>query len=410
MRTVASRVLPALIAAGLWWPASALHADVEVDWGAQYRPRLEVDNKQLAPGTAGDVRASHRARLRLDLAADSWLIRAEPQHVLTWGSAPTTRELGTGTLDFHQAYAEGRFVDGQFRARVGRQEMVLDDSRLLGNIDWLQQGQSFDGLRFAWSEADLDLAVDIGGAMIHEGGVRDEMLLWLNPVWSPEGLRLSGLTVAQVAGERPSGERDFRRFTFGGRALWTHAESGFFADLSAYGQTGAYARGVTDMRVAAWMTGTRLGVRNTAAGSVQAGFDWLSGDDNPADTTVHVFDTLYATNHKWYGTMDYFLNIPLHTAGRGLVDAVLDWDLPAWRVLSPNLALHGFWTAVPTAGGERLLGGEADLTLKVDLPGAASLIGGYSLFLSGDAMVDIGRAAASGEPGQWAWLQLNLQL
>ena len=65
-------------------------------------------------------------------------------------------------------------------------------------------------------------------------------------------------------------------------------------------------------------------------GYVPAGVSWkpevyvaadvLSGDDNPGDDRWKVFDTLYGTNHKFYGFMDYFVNIPLNTYGGGLVD------------------------------------------------------------------------------------------
>ena len=53
---------------------------------------------------------------------------------------------------------------------------------------------------------------------------------------------------------------------------------------------------------------------------VSVGVEYLSGDDDPTDGTYKVFDTLYATNHKFYGFMDYFLNIPVHTFGLGLRD------------------------------------------------------------------------------------------
>ena len=38
------------------------------------------------------------------------------------------------------------------------------------------------------------------------------------------------------------------------------------------------------------------------------------------DKKYNVFNTLYATNHKYYGFMDYFIDIPRHTYGLGLID------------------------------------------------------------------------------------------
>jgi len=53
---------------------------------------------------------------------------------------------------------------------------------------------------------------------------------------------------------------------------------------------------------------------------LSAGVDYLSGDDGEDETKYKVFNTLYATNHKFYGFMDYFLNLPVHTYGKGLMD------------------------------------------------------------------------------------------
>jgi hypothetical protein len=45
--------------------------------------------------------------------------------------------------------------------------------------------------------------------------------------------------------------------------------------------------------------------------------DYLSGDQTPLDDTFGGFNTLYATNHKFYGFMDLFLNLPRQTGTGG---------------------------------------------------------------------------------------------
>ncbi len=45
----------------------------------------------------------------------------------------------------HQAYADHRGLPGSL-IRIGRQEIVLDDARFIGNINWRMNGQSFDGV------------------------------------------------------------------------------------------------------------------------------------------------------------------------------------------------------------------------------------------------------------------------
>ncbi len=53
--------------------------------------------------------------------------------------------------------------------------------------------------------------------------------------------------------------------------------------------------------------------------TIGVGIDYLSGDDG-TDDDYNVFNTLYATNHKYYGFMDYFINLPNDTYGKGLMD------------------------------------------------------------------------------------------
>jgi hypothetical protein len=385
-------------------PAPAGNA-LKVTVGGQYRPRFEVDGKTLAK-VSEDYKASHRARLKLTLQKGDWLLQIDPQHVLTWGSAPTTRELGTGTVDFHQAYAQGALTDA-WRLRVGRQEIVFDDSRLLGNIDWLQQGQSFDGGRLMF--ADGAWSWDLAGAIIHEGGVRNESLYATRGAWKDGDLSVAGLGYLQYARRRANGEDDFWKATPGARVVWSDADLGLNADLSGYGQFGASEIAGTAIDYQAWMAAARLGWAGENVGSIETGVDLLSGDDDLTDTTVKVFDTLFATNHKWYGWMDYFLNVPVHTKGLGLTDVLVGYTAPKFGRVTPKLVGHWFMTAQDSAAGNSDLGIEVDTQVVVAIADGVKLVGGYSLFLAGDAMVDIGRAATSGEDGHWGWAQLDLQ-
>lgn len=396
-------VITGVLALAVGSPAVAGEVDVKV--GGQYRPRFEVDGKTLGK-VSEDYKASHRARLKIGLQKDDWLLQLDPQHVLVWGSAPTTRELGTGTLDFHQAYAQGALND-EWRVRVGRQEIVFDDSRLLGNIDWIQQGQSFDGGRVMFAR---DVwSWDLAGAIVHEGGVRNETFYATRGAWKDGGLSVAGLTYAQYARRRANGEDDFWKATPGARVVWSDADLGLTVDVAGYGQFGASNIAGTDIDYQAWMAALRLAWAGADVGRIEAGADLLSGDDDLTDTKVKAFDTLYATNHKWYGWMDYFLNVPLHTRNLGLTDILVGYTAPKFGRVTPQLVAHWFLTAQDSAAGHRDLGVEVDTEVAVAVADGVKLVGGYSLFVAGEAMVDIGRAAKKGEDGHWAWAQLDVQ-
>ena len=79
----------------------------------------------------------------------------------------------------------------------------------------------------------------------------------------------------------------------------------------------------TGQDVSAFLLGARAG-RGFADGraGVTLWLDYLSGTE-PGSDEVGVFETLFATNHKFYGFMDRFLAIPAHTRGGGLVDLAI---------------------------------------------------------------------------------------
>jgi hypothetical protein len=68
-------------------------------------------------------------------------------------------------------------------------------------------------------------------------------------------------------------------------------------------------------------------------------YDYLSGSTTPGTGTDHAFATLFATNHRFYGIVDLFTDIPAHTGGRGLQDAALKLVLAP--VTKLQLAIDG---------------------------------------------------------------------
>ena len=151
-------------------------------------------------------------------------------------------------------------------------------------------------------------------------------------------------------------------------------------------QTGERA----DVDVAAFFAAARVG-RQAGGVNLALWYDYLSGDDDLTDDETKVFDTLFATNHKFYGFADYFLNIPVHTAGRGLQDVALK----AKKTLRPGLVLgvdvHSFRLAQDQGLSSGHLGEELDLTLSSDYRGVAKFTGGASYVLAADGFADIGR-------------------
>ena len=122
----------------------------------QLRTRSELRNGQGTPQVADTAAAfftSQRTRLNFGYAGHRFKVFAAIQDVRVWGQdASSVNRVTTDPNDglmIHEAWAEISLVDTgkvikNFSLKIGRQELVYDDVRLLGNLDWLQQARRHD--------------------------------------------------------------------------------------------------------------------------------------------------------------------------------------------------------------------------------------------------------------------------
>lgn len=353
-----------------------------VEFQGQIRPRYEYRDPS---GDGRDDFISMRVRAGLSAAlADDVSVFVQLQDVRLWGEEThPLRDFRADNFDLHQGYVTvSDIAGGPLAVRVGRQETVLAEERLLGAVDWTQQAQAFDGLRL---------------------------------MAEPEGFRLDAF--AFKTGEDTSDSEDSGWF-FGGQGTVSVGDGGldlygFFersrgtapTNQATAGARFAFTQGALDARVegsyqfgdragedvAAYMLGARAGLRLGDRATVTLWYDYLSGDDDPDDDEVGVFSTLYATNHKFYGFADLFLNIPAHTQGRGLQDMAIKGSVTATNRLSLALDVHSFRVAEQGTLADAHLGDEVDFTLRHRLRRPLMLIGGVSYVMQDDAWADIGR-------------------
>lgn len=379
-RTVSGGIhgaLGALLVAGL--PAAAQ----EVEFGAQVRPRMEFRDPGTSPGDDGDLFTSMRVRASLLARLERGVgLFVQFQDVRIFGEETgTLTDYSADHLDLHQGYLEVATENGDDRARVGRQETGFGGERLVGAVGWTQQGRSFDGLRLTfrrgWGDLDL-IGYRIGDS---DGGTDVDDLDFLGGY-----AVLGGSFDLYGFHERGRGAQEVDRSTLGLRAHGDLAGVGYRLETS-------YQRGdVGEADVSAFMAGARLGISTAGGrGEVTLWYDYLSGDDDPADGEIKVFDTLFATNHKFYGYADLFLNIPAHTAGRGLQDLALKTSWDVGRQVSLAADLHSFRLAEELPGGETHLGEEIDVTALYRYTSQLSLQAGVSYVLQDEALGTIGR-------------------
>ncbi len=276
-------------------------------------------------------------------------------------------------LDAHQAYAQiNNLFDMPLTMKVGRMEIALGNQRLIGSVGWHNIGRSFDGLVFTYAQdgtaihffnlkaAETFAASDVGDV--------EAMGAWAD-FNANENTRVQGYGIW----DRVVGSGRHSRITIG-----TQVDIKM-DNLSATGEF-AYQTGQASSTVdyAAMMFAVN-GTMNMNGTALSAGVDYLSGQDDPIDDEINIFSTLFATNHKFYGMMDYFLGTPYS----GLMDIHAKASFSLNEKTKVSGAFHNFNTI---EGSETEIGNEIDLVVNHKYNKVVTFQGGLGYFLQGKLM------------------------
>jgi hypothetical protein len=370
----------------------------QVTFGGQVRPRVEsrtpVDGEWNS-FTSLRVRAALHARLE-----EGVRVFVQFQDVRLLGEESNTLgDYRADNFDLHQGFVELAGVPAIGGAlRVGRQELALGEQRLVGTVNWTQQGRSFDGLRYTTPSGD-GTKVDLFAMKLKEDTSdshdwESSFLGAYGTLLLGEGgsLDLFGLLTTD------SREDSGNEFTFGG--LWKGKAGPI--DLRFEGSLQTGHRGESD--VSAFMVGARAGAKVHESVTATLWYDYLSGDEDPGDEETGVFNTLFATNHAFYGSYDLFLNIPAHTGGLGLRDTALKLSFVLSSTANLGMDFHNFQTAEEGDLSTQSLANELDLTLRYRLADTLTMVGGYSYVQAKDGIKELGRLS---ENAHWFFLMLD---
>jgi hypothetical protein len=139
---------------------------------AQVRTRTEYRNGVGTLKPASNDAAfftSQRSRLTFNYKTNRVILQTSVQDVRVWGQDAATISNADGSrLGIHEAWAEIILANKKdtsfkksavdyFAVKIGRQELVYDDVRLLGNLDWLQQARRHDAVVFKLLNKGLQL-------------------------------------------------------------------------------------------------------------------------------------------------------------------------------------------------------------------------------------------------------------
>ncbi|GAA5521402.1 alginate export family protein [Aliifodinibius salicampi] len=393
---------------------SILLAQLSLD--GEFRPRSEYRNGyQLlrTPATEPAFFTSQRTRLSLNYESDLYKIKVSGQDVRVWGEVEQLQD--NANVNIHEAWAQ-LYLSEVFQLKLGRQELVYDDQRLLGSVNWTQQARSHDALVLKYHDSDSNLQIDLGGAFNQEAqtlfnnpytlnNYKVLSYLWMNK-------KISYLDISAIfltdGFEHQSGGTNFR-YTYGTHLLYNTQD--WELSGSAYFQGGDDA---TRRNISASMFSLNA-TRSLGNVQLKTGFDYLSGGGiNDADPARHAFHTLYATNHKFYGHMDYFLNIPRDTRGGGLQDVYLGTTFKVNEEASIGLTYHYLALANNIQNplntdevSDKYLGSEIDWSFSYSFTDEIGFRMGYSTLFNSSSL-DALQQRAGKYTQHWGWAMIML--
>lgn len=448
------------------------------DFGGSVRVRYEVrDNFGIAGSGAGPTTSLDFRKNGADVDNDYLLerIRVRAGYTDKWFSAlvegrsslaqsddrfastaPPPPKEGQGpeqdAFDLHQAFVTiGNHKEFPLSLKIGRQEFIYGEERILGAFGWNNIGRVFDSAKLRWQTEWFGADFFSGRVVIPQDdrfNVPNDYD-WFSGVYATSAkipkhsldvYLFSRNASAQAATAEPHPQapqpsaRDI--YTLGVRLKSTPGQLGNWDyTLDLIGQLGNFRdtrAGAPAERLdhQAYAVVAQGGYTfKDAWGTPRFGLEYShgSGDSDPTDDKHETFENLFPTNHKFYGYMDFFSLQNLHN-----IRAIA--QIKPHPRLSVALEGHLFWLAdtsdnLYTAAGtprggtgatpgtgyginpnySSYVGSEVDLIAGYALTRFAQLEAGYAHFFTGDYIEQSLSAPTRGSTdANWLYVQLNV--
>ncbi len=404
----------------------------QVTLNVEIRPRLEYRNgyKSLADEDAdAAIFVSQRSRLGIQCKTEKLQYAMTIHDIRVWGDEQLYSSTGVqgdnASIDIHEAWI-AMVLFTKSNLKIGRQVFDFDDQRLLAPRNWNQNGLSYDAILFYYQLEILKINAGLSlnnekentfgnqypcGKMKTLNFIRLEKNL-------PFHMNLSVLTIASGYTASDTTETIYLRGTYGGDLIYKKDKTS--AALSGYYQNG---RNKSGDKISAYMLAVKAsqGINRFTFGS---GLDYLSGQDGTKQdieyqNTDHLFDILYGGRHRFYGSMDYFNNIPISTGNGGLVDWYAQFEVKYLQNNSIRVDYHHFWLQNNVLNPlqitnpvilDKHLASEIDMSLKYQLVSNVILESGFSVASADKSMKILqGVEKDNSYPSHWAWLMLTFK-
>jgi hypothetical protein len=389
----------------------------QFDLSAEIIPRYENRHgfgTLIDENTDGANFVSQRTRLIFDFKQDKLKLKVSLQNVRVWGDVSTLASDDNASA-LHEAWAEA-ILNNKISFRFGRQEIVYDDQRIFGNVNWAQQARSHDAFLIKYKPNENN-RLDVGFALnadsqsgvdnlySNAAGYKAFQYAWYHGNFNNFGLSFLLLNTG-IEYLQPNNEQtiDYMQ-TIGPRI--TYKSGKFNANAATYFQSG---KSLDNDVSASYFTGN-VGYKLTDNFNIGAGIEVLSGKDmNDSSTDIKSFAPLFGTNHKFNGWMDYFY-VGNHANSVGLTDINLTLAYNKDK-FSAKIIPHFFSAAGDVFdGSEKMdnnLGTEIDITIGYKLSKDIMLKAGYSKMYATDSM-EILKGGDKDADNSWSWIMLTFK-
>ncbi|PNQ72481.1 hypothetical protein C1T31_11875 [Hanstruepera neustonica] len=384
---------------------------------AELRPRFEYRHgfKTLAVDTLdAAVFVSQRTRLNFRYGSEKLNAYIAVQNVRVWGDVSTLASADKNGTALHEAWAE-MFFSPKLSMKLGRQEIIYDDHRIFGNVEWAQQARSHDAFLTTYKpnekhRLDLGLALSSESESLFEidydvTNYKNFQYLWYHGNFGDVGLSFLFLNNGLAFDNNGKQEVEYNQ-TIGSHATFT--KNKLKVDASLYFQTGKIAK--TDLSAFNAAANVYYGLAKHF--TVGLGVEILSGTDMDAtDSKLKSFTPWFGTNHKFNGWMDYFY-VGNHINSVGLLDIYATFKFKKDK-LSAMLIPHFFSSAANVVNStgktmDNALGTEIDFVFGYKYTNNISFNLGYSQMFATETM-EVLKGGDKDATNNWAWVMITFK-
>lgn len=383
----------------------------EFEVGLEFRPRFEYRHgyKTLIPDEVDAASfVSQRSRLNFKYGSEKLKAYLSLQNVRVWGDVNTLSEKDANGTAIHEAWATV-MLDSMFSLKMGRQEIVYDDSRIFGNVDWAQAGRSHDAF-IATFKINGQSRLDAGFALNEEdetlfktdydvNNYKTFQYLWYHNEFKNFKWSLLALNTGFTFDKDGKQDVDHNQ-TFG--TYLNFGKSKLKTNVSVYFQSGQIAnRDLSAFNIAGNVHYDVIPNFNLGLGA-----EYLSGTDmNTTSSKLKSFNPLFGTNHKFNGWMDYFY-VGNHINSVGLLDLYVPLKYQQGKATF-QLVPHVFSSAatVINAIGDEMdahLGTEIDFSFGYKVADNINFQLGYSHMFASETL-EMLKGGNKDNTNNWAW-------